>query len=246
MRSTAIVILILFAIASIDAGSGSAQSKQPLLMRNPTLSRTHIVFAYAGDLWIVPRDGGEASRLTSGIGVETSPRFSPDGNTVAFTGEYDGNVDVYTVPAAGGVPKRLTSHPGTDAVAGWTPDGKQVLFVSQRNSYSRRFARLFTIPVDGVFPSEVPLPMGYEGAYSPDGARLAYVPIPRAFNAWKRYRGGMTSPIWIANLSDSSIEKVSRENSNDFNPMWPTLSASPGSGGEKLFFLSDRNGPVSL
>jgi tricorn protease len=240
MRSTAIVLLILLAIASIDAGSGSAQEQQRLLMRNPTLSRTHIVFAYAGDLWIVARDGGEASRLTSGIGVETSPRFSPDGSTVAFTGEYDGNVDVYTVPAAGGIPKRLTSHPGSDSVAGWTPDGKQVLFVSQRNSYSRRFARLYTIPVDGVFPSEVPLPMGYEGAYSPDGARLAYVPIPRAFSAWKHYRGGMTSPIWIANLSDSSIEKIPRENSNDFNPMWPSGA------GDKLYFLSDRSGPISL
>jgi tricorn protease len=240
MKRIAIVILILFAITSVDAGLGSAQSNKPLLMRNPTLSRTHIVFAYAGDLWIVPRDGGEASRLTSGIGVETTPHFSPDGRTVAFTGEYDGNVDVYTVPASGGVPKRLTYYPGTDALAGWTPDGKQVLFVSQRNSYSGRFARLFTIAVDGVFPTEVPLPMGYEGAYSPDATRLAYVPIPRAFNAWKRYRGGMASPLWIANLSDSSIEKVPRDKSNDFNPMWPSGTA------DKLFFLSDRNGPISL
>jgi tricorn protease len=242
MRRTVLVFLVLFAIASIDAGLGEASSNKPLLMRNPTLSRTHVVFAYAGDLWIVPRDGGEASRLTSGIGVETTPRFSPDGSTVAFTGEYDGNVDVYTVPASGGTPKRLTSHPGNDVVADWAPDGKHVLFVSQRTSYSRRFARLFTIAIDGVFPSEVPLPMGYEGAYSPDGASLAYVPIPRAFNAWKRYRGGMTSPIWIANLSDSSVEKVPRDNSNDFNPMWPMWPA----GGDKLYFLSDRNGPISL
>jgi tricorn protease len=240
MRRTVLVFLILFAGASIDAGLSSAQSSKPLLMRNPTLSRTHIVFVYAGDLWIVPRDGGEASRLTSGIGVETTPFFSPDGRTVAFTGEYDGNVDVYTVPASGGVPKRLTYYPGTDALAGWTPDGKQVLFVSQRNSYSGRFARLFTIPIDGVSPTEVPLPMGWAGSYSPDGTKLAYEPLPRAFNAWKRYRGGRTSPIWIANLSDSSIEKVQRDNSNDFNPMWT------GSAADKLFFLSDRNGPISL
>jgi tricorn protease len=240
MRRTLLVFLVLLAVASIDAGLGSANSNKPLLMRNPTLSRTHIVFAYAGDLWIVPRDGGEASRLTTGIGVETTPHFSPDGRTVAFTGEYDGNVDVYTVPASGGVPRRLTYFPGTDALAGWTPDGKHLLFVSQRNSYSGRFARLFTIAVDGVFPTEVPLPMGYEGAYSPDATRLAYVPIPRAFNAWKRYRGGMAAPLWIANLSDSSIEKVPRDKSNDFNPMWPSSAA------DKLFFLSDRNGPISL
>ncbi len=240
MRKTILTLLILIAIASIDASFGTAQSNKPLLMRNPTLSRTHIVFGYAGDLWIVPRDGGEANRLTSGIGVETTPLFSPDGRTVAFTGEYDGNVDVYTVAASGGVPKRLTYHPGNDGLAGWTPDGKQVLFVSGRNSYSGRFARLFTIPLDGVFPTEVPLPMGYEGAYSPDATRLAYMPIPRAFNAWKRYRGGMTAPLWIANLSDSSIEKIPRDNSNDFNPMWA------GSVADKVFFLSDRNGPISL
>ncbi len=206
-------------------------------MRHPTLSKTQVVFAYAGDLWIASREGGDATRLTTGVGNESSPFFSPDGKWVAFTGEYDGNVDVYTVPATGGVPKRLTYHPGTDNVAGWTPDGRQILFVSQRTSTSGRFARLFTMPLDGVFASEVPLPMAYEGAYSADGKRLAYTPIPRAFNAWKRYRGGMTSPIWIADLSDSSVQPIPRDNSNDFNPMWV---------GEKVFFLSDRNGPVTL
>jgi tricorn protease len=204
------------------------------------MSRTHIVFSYAGDLWIAPRNGGAASQLTDGVGNETSPQFSPDGTTVAFTGEYDGNVDLYTVPATGGVPKRMTYHPGADGLAGWTPDGKQLLFVSQRASDSGRFARLFTMPVDGVFPAEVPLPMAYAGSYSPDGTRLAYEPIPRAFNAWKRYRGGMASQIWIASLSDSSVEKIPRSDSNDFNPMWPKGE------GDKVYFLSDRNGPISL
>jgi tricorn protease len=240
MRKIALALLILLVIISVDGGFGSAESNNYKLLRMPTVNRTHIVFVYAGDLWIVPRDGGEASRLTTGVGNETAPQFSPDGRTVAFTGEYDGNVDVYTVPATGGVPKRLTYHAGTDALAGWTPDGKHLLFVSQRNSYSGRFARLFTIAVDGVFPAEVPLPMGYAGSYSPDGTKLAYEPIPRAFNAWKRYRGGMASPLWIANLSDSSVERIPRENSNDFNPMWPAGNA------DKVYFLSDRNGPVTI
>jgi tricorn protease len=233
MKKTVLACWLLFVVVYV----GFAQSDKPLLMRNPTLSRTHIVFVYAGDLWIAPRDGGEAARLTSGVGTETTPLFSPDGTMVAFTGEYDGNVDVYIVPAAGGVPKRLTYHPGTDALAGWTPDGKQVLFVSGRASDSGRTAQLYTMPVDGVFPTQVPLPMAYEGSYSADASRLAYVPLPRAFQAWKRYRGGRTTPVWIANLSDSSVEKIQRDNSNDFNPMWI---------GDKVYFLSDRNGPITL
>jgi tricorn protease len=207
-----------------------------VLFRQPALSRTHIVFHYAGDLWIVGREGGEARRLTSGPGQETSPFFSPDGNWIAFTGEYDGNVDAFLVPAAGGVPRRLTCHPGPDSVAGWTRDGQRVLLRSTRQSYSR-FARLFTLPVDGVFPEELPLPMAEEGTFSPDGAQIAYVPLARAFNTWKRYRGGQTTAVWIARLSDSSIEKIPRDNSNDFNPMWVD---------HRIYFLSDRNGPVTL
>ena len=213
------------------------QAAPPPLFQKPTVSRSQIVFVYAGDLWVVGRQGGDARRLTTGVGAETDPVFSPDGTQVAFTGEYDGNVDVYTVPAAGGVPKRLTFHPGADVLVGWTPDGKEVLFASARSAASGRTAQLFTMSVGGVFPTAVPLPMAYEGTYAPDGRRLAYVPLPRVFNAWKRYRGGTTAPIWIATLSDSSVERVPRENSNDFNPMWI---------GEKVYFLSDRDGAVTL
>jgi tricorn protease len=196
------------------------QPEQLLLLQKPTLSRDHIAFIYAGDLWIAARQGGEAKRLTTGLGIETTPYFSPEGTVIAFTAEYDGNIDVYTIPASGGVPSRLTYHPGPDLVGGWTVDGKQVLFRSSRHSYSY-FNRLFTIPVGGGFPAEIPLPIAQEGAYSPDGTRLAYVPTPQWQPAWKRYRGGQTKPIWIANLIDSGvIEKIPRDNSNDFNPMW--------------------------
>ena len=231
-------ILLLTILLSAAPGTGAAEvDTPPLLMQHPTLSTTRIAFSYAGDLWTVSRTGGEAIRLTTGVGAEIDPYFSPDGRLLAFTGEYDGNIDVYVVPASGGVPRRLTYHPGVDRAAGWTPDGKQVLFVSGRNSYSNRFGRLFTMPLDGASAAEVPLPMGYEGAYSPDGTQLAYVPVARAFRAWKRYRGGMTTPIWVARLTDSSVERIPRENSNDFNPIWA---------GNRVFFLSDRNGPVTL
>jgi tricorn protease len=227
-----LLVFCLFLAAAVCA----AQDNSPLLLQKPALSRTQIIFLYAGDLWSVPREGGDAKRLTTGVGVETNPVFSPDGTQIAFTGEYEGNVDIFVMPAEGGFPKRLTYHPGDDRAVGWTPDGKQVLFRSPRDSFSY-FDRLFTTPVQGGFPVELPLPMAVEGSFSPDGSRIAYVPIAQWQQAWKRYRGGQTTPIWIATLSNEHIEKIPRDNSNDFNPMWV---------GDKIYFLSDRDGPVTL
>jgi tricorn protease len=218
----------------------SAHASGPLLMQKPTLSKTHIAFSYAGDLWLVAREGGEARLLTSGDGTKTDPVFSPDGSMIAFSGDYDGNVDVYVMPSEGGVPRRLTHHPAVDEVVGWAPDGKSVLFRSTRNSYSR-FNRLFTVSLEGGLPHELPLPTAEFGAFSADGKHIAYVPVDnnRRLSAigWKRYRGGKASRVWIANLSDLGLDQVPRETSNDGNPMWV---------GGKVYFLSDRNGPFTL
>src|ERR1044072_6793324 len=132
MKKVFLIALLLLMLAI----SGAAQTNAPLLLQKPTISRTQIAFAYAGDLWTVSREGGSRERITTGAGNETDPIFSPDGNWIAFTGEYDGNVDVYVVASTGGVPRRLTYHPGPDVVLGWAPGGKQVLFRSPRNSSS--------------------------------------------------------------------------------------------------------------
>jgi tricorn protease len=230
-------LVLTFTFCALASSILAAQSNPPLLLRFPTVNKTQIVFNYAGDLWTVPRNGGDAHRLTSGVGIESLPYFSPDGSMIAFTGEYDGNRDVYVVPATGGVPRRLTYHPADEFVAGWTPDGKKILFNSWGNSFMHFEDQLYTVPVEGGLPTALALPIAEEASFSSDGTHLAYVPHPKWQEAWKRYHGGQTTPIWIADLKDSSIVKIPRDNSNDREPLWV---------GDTIYFLSDRNGPVSL
>jgi len=236
-RASFALAVLSFSFSSLLFPAASAQSGPPLLLRFPTLSKTQIVFNYGGDLWIVSREGGDAKRLTAGIGTETLTSFSPDGSMIAFTGEYDGNKDVYVIPVTGGVPRRLTFHPADEYVLGWTPDGRKILFSSWGSSFRHFEDQLYTVPVEGGFPTKLPIPIGEESSFSPDGSHLAYVPHLQWEAAWKRYHGGQTTPIWIADLKDSSVAKVPRENSNDHYPMWV---------GDTVYFLSDRTGPVSL
>ncbi len=212
-----------------------------ILPQRPAFNGTDIVFSYAGDLWRVGKAGGAAARLTSGQGVETYPVFSPDGKTVAFAGEYDGNFDVYTVPVTGGVPKRITWHPGVDEPTAWTNDGKEIVFRSSRAAASR-YRQLFRIPAAGGAETPLPFDMAVAASFSPDGARIAYMPIgyfrgPHSYDAWKHYRGGRTTKIWIGQLSDSSVVEIPRQNSNDSDPMWI---------GNEVYFLSDRDRVVTL
>ncbi len=223
-------------VSLLFGARASAAGDPPLLLRDPTISRTQIAFTYGGDIWIVSRRGGEARRLVTGVHLAGAPYFSPDGTKIAFSSNYDGNVNVYVVNAEGGEPKRLTYHPGSDVAVGWTRDGEHVLFRSPRASYSDP-DQLYTIALNGVFPTELPLPMAETGSYSPDGAHLAYVPTFQWEPFWKGYRGGQTTPVMIADLADSSVVAVPRSNSNDNDPMWV---------GNTVYFLSDRDGLTTL
>lgn len=206
-------------------------------MRHPALNATQIVFQFAGDLWSVPRAGGQAQRLTtSPAGNNSGPCLSPDGTQIAFTGSYDGNTDVYVMPANGGLPKRLTTHPAPDIALGWTPDGKSVVFSSPMNS-GTDYLRIFTVPATGGVTTQLPFPAGVDTSFSSDGQKIALVPNPKWEQAWKRYRGGQTTPIWVANLSDSKISPIPRRNTNDFNPVWS---------GDSIYYLSDPTGIVGL
>ena len=217
--------------------TGLAQGEGPLLLRNPSLSKEKIAFLYAEDIWTVARAGGEAERLTSVGAVTSGPYFSPDGKQIAYSTLENGVTDVYVVGAEGGVPRRLTWDPEGNFAVGWTPDGKDVLFASMHESYSD-FFRLFETHADGTgMPAVLPLPTAMEGSFSPDGSTLAYEPILQWEDAWKHYRGGQTKKVWLVDMKTLDLVKVPRENSNDFNPVWE---------GKTVYFLSDRNGPVSL
>jgi tricorn protease len=227
--------IALFIAAALVFVTTTAAQETPLLVQSPTLSKTQIVFSYGGYLWSVGRDGGDARQLTTG-GHEGGPIFSPDGKWIAFLGEYDGNTDVFVMPAGGGEPQRLTWHPAPDVPVAWTPDGKRILFSSPREAYAD-FNRLYTVSPEGGWPEVLPMWRGEDASYSPDGTRLAYVPNFQWQKAWKRYRGGQTTPIYIVRLKDLALEKIPRQNSNDSHPVWV---------GDTVYFLSDRNGPVTL
>ena len=163
----------------------SAWGAAPLLLRNPSLGADRIAFLYAGDIWTVPRQGGDARRLTSVGVVSAGPYFSPDGSQVAYSAREHGTTDVYVVSSVGGVPRRLTWEPTGSRVTGWTPDGKDVLFTSGHASKSV-YPRLFQIHANGIGPAEVlPLPSAAWGSFSSDASTLAYVPVQQWQAAWK-------------------------------------------------------------
>ncbi|HKY45834.1 MAG TPA: PDZ domain-containing protein [Pyrinomonadaceae bacterium] len=221
-----------------------AQSQGPLLLENPTISRTKIAFSYAGDIWLVDRNGGTAQRLTTTPQREIYPTFSPDGSQVAFArlnpAVGPSAWDVFVAPVSGGEERRVTYHPDFDFPVNWTPDGKRILIFSFRHRTSLALVGgLYTIPAQGGFASEVPVPRGWRGSFSPAGDRIAYTPLSD-FNeivGWRNYRGGGTGRIWLVKLSDASTEVIPRNNSHDSHPMWV---------GDKVYFVSNRTGTENL
>jgi tricorn protease len=203
------------------------------LLRYPAVSATTIAFVYAGDIWVVDKQGGVAQHLSTPLGEESFPRFSPDGSHIAYTADYDGNPDIYVVPVGGGLPKRITYHPAPDRMLGWYPDGKAILFASSMESGKDRFNQLYKVSAAGGLPEKLPVPYGEFGEISPDGQNLAYMPESRDFRTWKRYRGGWAPDIWLFNLAKLTARNLTANDANDAQPMWY--------GANTIYFLSDRD-----
>ncbi|MEL6106569.1 MAG: S41 family peptidase [Planctomycetota bacterium] len=222
------LLLILFPALS---SSLSAQVKPSAgMLRYPDVSAEKIVFSYADDLWIVEKSGGLASPLASPKGAEQFPRFSPDGQSIAFVGNYDGGTDLYQISVNGGVAQRATFHPASESLCDWHPDGKTLVYSTNGFAGLGRQAQLFTISHTKPVPSQLPVPYGTNGAISPDGEWLAYTPYSRDARTWKRYRGGMASDIWLFNLKNKTSKQITDFEGTDTLPMWH---------GKIVYYLSD-------
>ncbi len=218
------------------------------LLRFPAIYGDNIVFSYAGDLYTVSANGGTARKLTTHIGMELFPRFSPDGKYIAFTGQYDGNTEVYLIPSNGGVPKRLTytATLGRDDVSdrmgpnnivmAWR-DNNTIVYRSRRIEFNDFKGQLFEVSVTGGLSKQLPLPRGGFCSFSPDGNRMVYNRIFREFRTWKRYKGGMADDVWLYDFKTKKTENLTNNPAQDFIPMWI---------GNKVFFLSERDGRANL
>jgi tricorn protease len=219
------LLIISFFITDLDSQVDAR------MFRNPDVSDSHICFTYANDIWVVPKKGGVASKLSSPEGVELFAKFSPDGKQIAFSGNYQGYQNVYVVPSSGGIPKRLTTHDSPEQVLDWHPDGSKVLFASARESGRQRFRQLYTVPSNGGPTEKLPVAYGEIATFHPDGNAIYYSPRTRVFRNWKRYRGGSAPDIWSFNLSTLASENLTQNIANDEFPM-----ATSGA----LYFISDR------
>ena len=213
-------ILSAFLILAVAGIARPAFAQGTRILREPAVSRSAIAFVHANDIWIVGREGGQARRLTTGMGAETSPRFSPDGRLIAFTAQYGGNTDVYVVPAEGGQPARLTWHPGADAAMGWTPDGKAVVFRSGRESHPGSSSKFFTVPLEGGLPRALPIPRAYDGRISDDGRFIAYQEVGFWDPEWRNYRGGQAQPISVVDLKTYERVMTPWQGERHVTPSW--------------------------
>ncbi len=237
---------VAFLCLAVALWSGAAAAETRML-RYPDIHTDTVVFTYAGNLWSVPVTGGTATQLTSHPGLELFARFSPDGQSIAFTGQYSGDEQVYVMPAKGGEPKQLTFYPaqgplparwGYDhLVQGWTPDGQRILFRSLRDAWDLAEGKLFTVDRDGGLPEALPLPSAGAATYAGNADTLFYSPLMRDFRTWKRYQGGWAQDLWLLDLKDMIAKQITDNPRTDRDPMWID---------GKAYFDSDRDGRLNL
>jgi tricorn protease len=237
-------LVLLLTGAIIWSNTTYSQTK---LLRFPDIRGDKVVFTYGGDLWTAPSTGGTASHLTSHPGVELFGKFSPDGNWIAFTGQYDGDEQVYVIPTTGGEPRQLTFYPARGPLAprwgwdnqvfGWSKDGKRIYFKSLRDSWTLPIARLYSVSVDGGPAEPLPMPTAGSGDFSPDGSQIVYSPQSRDFRSEKRYGGGQANQLFIFDLKSNAAKRITEGPRPTRDAMWI---------GDTIYYNSDRDGHFNL
>ena len=223
--------LFLLLCLSLSFGQSLTSQVNARMFRTPDVSQTQIVFTYGGDLWIVSKEGGTASKLSSPSGTEFFPRFSPDGSKVAFSGNYDGNTDIYLIPALGGVPTRVSYHGMSDRLIDWYPGGEKLLYVSSRESGKQRFSQFYKVDPMGGISEKLPIAYGEYGSLSPDGKQIAFNERSVLNDTWKRYRGGSNGNIWIFDLTSLASTNITNTDAGCELPMWYQ---------DRIYYMSDR------
>jgi tricorn protease len=222
---------LLVAAALLIPAASQAQVK---LLRQPTYSKGKVAFSYLGDIWTANENGAGVQRLTDNKARDTYPRYSPDGNWLAFSSNRDGNYDVFVIPAAGGKPRQLTYHTADDTVVGWSPDGKRVLFSSVRAKGAfPTVATLFEIAVDGGTEEWVPTDWGANGSYSADGKKLALMRHPATWSR-QHYRGSYAADLWVMDVTAKTFAQISGQDGYKGNWLWPMY------GEGSIYFVADR------
>lgn len=230
------------AVLVICMAASAARAAEPGYASQPTIHENTIIFVSEGDLWTaaLPEQPNDAPiiawRLTSSDGEEAHPAISPDGTRVAFSAEYDGNVDAYIMPVTGGVPTRLTYHGGEDEVLSWLPDNRHVVFRSSRaNALGRD--ELWRVSTAGGMPQRYDFGECSLVSFSTTGRRIAFTRWSNENWHWKRYRGGTAPEIWIGDLNASTFSNITDNAASDLYPMWLL---------GRVFFVSDRDGTANL
>ncbi|HXP61004.1 MAG TPA: S41 family peptidase [Dongiaceae bacterium] len=233
MQKARLVLILFGAVffrlaARAEAGPG--------YYRFPAIHDDTVIFTAEGDLWKVAASGGAASRLTSHPGFEANAAISPDGHFVAFSGQYEGPVEVYVMPVAGGLPVRLTYEGQRALVVGWTPDGR-VLYTTSRYS-TLPDEQLIAIDPHTRVRTYIPLAQASQGAYDDAGGTLYFTRYAFQGSHTKRYKGGTAQNIWRYAAGDREATPLTAD--------YPGTSCSAMWWGGRVYFASDRDGTMNL
>ena len=217
------MLTLLAAQAALQAGFFST----------PDVFGDRVAFCSEGDIWLGDVDSGKATRLTSDAGVESHPRFSPDGKWIAFNAEYDGFRQAYVMPSSGGSPKRLAWLADYRSVMGWTADGKSILI---RTRGVPTGYQIHLVPAEGGAATQLPFEFVSHADYGSEPGEFTFTRFNRWYMAWFRYIGGMQNQIWVQGANGKYRAITNLEGTCEY-PVWMN---------SRVYFAREKEGQFTL